>query len=106
MTTNHETAGRQPLAQEIFLHSGEELAPVARVMKGELPVLRHIPAADGKEWLYFQITDWDDVAPYVRKVIEFEGRKFVWSCWNSDACYMVFNRPLNEPVKTARVARA
>lgn len=81
------------------------MTKTASIVPNELAIDRHIPNSGGCEWIYFRISGWDDVEPYTRKVLEFDGRKFTFSCWNSDENYMVFRRPLTG-VLTAKIARA
>jgi hypothetical protein len=49
---------------------------------------------------------WAEIQKLVKKVVMYDGRKFVWSCWNSDGNYVVFARPLNgEEIKTAKFVK-
>ena len=68
----------------------------ATIVPDEIPVLRHHTDSGGTGWLYLQIESkdgdggWADVRRFNRKVLEFEGRKYTWSCWNSDSMVSVF----------------
>jgi len=79
----------------------------ATVIPNEIPILRHHTDKDGTGWLYIKIEDqdgdggWTDVKRNYRKVLEFEGRKYTWSCWNSDDMYSVFKT--GQPI--ARISR-
>lgn len=78
-------------------------AMTATVSPTEIPVT-HTVSGD-REFIKFSITGWDDVKPLTKKVLVFDGRKFVFSCWNSDDLYCVFVRMLDGSDKTARFAR-
>jgi hypothetical protein len=42
-------------------------------------------SADGRGWLYIVVPNgWDDVKKISKKVLTYEGRKFLFSGWNSD----------------------
>jgi len=42
-------------------------------------------SADGRGWLYISVPNgWDDVKKISKKVLTYEGRKFLFSGWNSD----------------------
>ena len=47
---------------------------------------------EGREYLKFSITGWDEVSKLTKKVLLFGGKKFKFSCWNSDDLYCVFIR--------------
>jgi len=57
-----------------------------------------------REFLKFPISGWDEVKKLTKKVLIFEGRKFVFSCWNSDENYCIFYRLIDCDVKVARWA--
>ena len=57
-----------------------------------------------REFLKFPISGWDEVKKLTKKVLIFEGRKFIFSCWNSDDNYCVFYRLIDCDVKVARWA--
>ena len=40
---------------------------------------------DGRGWLYISVPNgWDDVSKLCKKVLTYDGRKFLYSGWNSD----------------------
>jgi hypothetical protein len=40
---------------------------------------------DGRGWLYISVPNgWDDVKKICKKVLTYDGRKFLYSGWNSD----------------------
>jgi hypothetical protein len=42
-------------------------------------------STDGRGWLYIEVPNgWDDVKKISKKVLTYEGRKFLFSGWNSD----------------------
>jgi hypothetical protein len=57
---------------------------------------------DDREFLKFPITGWDDVKKVCKKVLLYDNRKFIFSCWNSDYNYCVFYRMLDGSTKTAK----
>ena len=46
---------------------------------------------EDREFLSFRIDGWEDASQWVRKVLVYDGREFIWSCWNSDTntCHFV-----------------
>lgn len=68
----------------------------ATIVPNEIPILRYHTDEEGIGWLYIKVEDadgdggWKDVKRTNEKVLEFEGRKYVWSCWNSDRMESVF----------------
>lgn len=75
----------------------------------ELPFeveVRHTISPDvGREFLTFPITGWDQVKKLTKKVLTFDGRKFVFSCWNSDGNYCCFYRMLDGSTSIAKFNR-
>jgi hypothetical protein len=47
---------------------------------------------EGREYLKFSISGWDEVSKLTKKVLFYNGNKFKFSCWNSDDLYCVFIR--------------
>ena len=67
---------------------------IATVSPAQFEV-RHT-VCDDVEFLAFDIPNgWDDVAPICKKLLEFEGRLFAFSCWNSDRNTCHFRRALD-----------
>jgi len=62
----------------------------ATISKNEIAVV--YSARDGREYLTIDIPNgWDDVAKLTKKVLTYDGKKFVFTGWNSDTlkCYFV-----------------
>jgi len=76
----------------------------ATVSPTEFQVEHSIREDVNREFLKFSISGWDEVKKLTKKVLIYEERKFVFSCWNSDENYCVFYRLLDRPVKVARWA--
>lgn len=76
----------------------------ATISPNEIPVTHSVRPDVGREFISFPISGWDDVKKVARKVLIYDGRKFVFSCWNSDRMDCVFYRPLNGEVKVAKIA--
>lgn len=52
----------------------------------------------GREFLSIECPNgWDDVKKLTRKVLTYDGRKFTYSCWNSDVNRCYFYRLLSSP---------
>lgn len=59
----------------------------------------------GRSWLYIDIPNgWDDVKKIKDKVLTYGGKKFLWSCWNSDALYCVFREAQGDGLVVARIS--
>lgn len=71
----------------------------------EIPVMHSVRPDVGREFLKFAISGWDEVKKLTKKVLVFEGRKFVFSCWNSDENYCCFYRMLDGSTTTAKFNR-
>lgn len=68
----------------------------------EIAVRHSVREEVGKEFLQFDIPNgWEDVKKISKKILTYEGRKFTFSCWNSDYLYCCFARPLSGDVPTA-----
>jgi hypothetical protein len=80
---------------------------VELVEKNEVAIARHVvDPVDNSEWLYFDIPNgWDDVKKVCKKALLFEGRKFYFSCWNSDRMECVFRRFENQRPLVASIVR-
>ena len=58
----------------------------------------------GREFLSFSIDGWDEVKKLTKKVLLYDGRKFVFTGWNSDRNEIYFARPIgNDTVETAKI---
>ena len=76
----------------------------ATVSPNEISVQHSVRSDVGREFLKFDVPNgWDDVKKICKKVLTFDGRKFVFSCWNSDYNYCVFYRMLDGSTKVAKV---
>ena len=58
-----------------------------------------------REFLSFSISGWDEVKKLVKKVLLYDDRKFVFSCWNSDRMEIIFYRMLDNSTKTAKLIK-
>lgn len=77
----------------------------ATVVPNEISVRHSVRPDVGREFITFDIEGWDDVKKVCKKVLEFEGRKFVFSCWNSDRMECIFVRPLYGDAPVARIVK-
>lgn len=71
----------------------------------EIAVKHSVRPDVGREFLSFPIDGWDEVKKLTKKVLLFEGRKFTFSCWNSDRMECVFVRGLDADAPTAKITR-
>jgi hypothetical protein len=62
----------------------------ATLLQNEINVTHSV--RDNREYLKFSITGWDEVAKLTKKILSYDGKKFKFSCWNSDDLYCVFIR--------------
>ena len=71
----------------------------------DIPIVKHTVRPDvGREFLRIEITGWDHVKKLTKKVLLYNGRKFVFSGWNSDENSCYFYRMLDGSTVTARIA--
>jgi len=75
---------------DIYKNSATLLGMKATILPNEISV-EHT-SREGREYLKFSITGWDEVSKLTKKVLLFNGNKFKFSCWNSDDLYCVFIR--------------
>lgn len=76
----------------------------ASIIPNEITVKHSVRPDVGREFLSFPIEDgWDDVKKIHKKVLMFEGRKFIFSGWNSDRNECYFFRPLDRDPSTATI---
>lgn len=76
----------------------------ATISPNEISVQHCVREDVGREFLTFDIPNgWDDVKRICKKVLTYDGRKFVFSCWNSDTMKCHFYRMLDGSTKVARV---
>lgn len=69
----------------------------------EIAVQHSVRPDVAREFLSFSISGWDEVRRLTKKVLVYDGRKFVFSCWNSDRMEIVFFRMLDGSTKTAKI---
>lgn len=82
------------------------MAMKATVSPEEFEVRHTVRQDVGKEFITFDVPNgWDDVKKVCKKVLLFDGRKFTFSCWNSDSLYCCFSRPLVGEVLTAKIVK-
>ena len=77
----------------------------ATVLTDEIAVNHSIRPDVQREFLSFSISGWDEVKGLTKKVLLFDGRKFVFACWNSDRMEIVFYRMLDGNTITAKVCQ-
>jgi hypothetical protein len=71
----------------------------ATIVKDEIAVTHSVRNDVQREFLTFDVPNgWDDVKKISKKVLEYDGRKFTFSGWNSDTNKCFFYRMLNESV--------
>lgn len=58
-----------------------------------------------REFISFDISGWDEVKKLTKKVLLYDGRKFTFSCWNSDRMEIVFYRMLTGDAPTAQFVK-
>lgn len=75
----------------------------ATIVSNEIPVQYSYCPDVGREFLSFSISGWDEVKKLAKKVLLYDGRKFIFSCWNSDRMDIVFYRMLDGSTKIAKI---
>ena len=76
----------------------------ASVVPEEFPVTYSVSGTT--EFIQFDVPNgWDDVKKLTKKVLLFDGKKFTFSCWNSDHLYCAFRRQGGVDPLTARIVR-
>lgn len=75
----------------------------ATIIPNEISVQHSIRPDVAREFLSFSISGWDEVKKLTKKVLTYDGRKFVFSCWNSDRMEIVFYRTLDGSTLTAKI---
>lgn len=75
----------------------------AQIVKNEIPVIHSIRADVNREFLSIKVEGWSDVQKISKKILEFEGRKFKFTGWNSDDMMCYFARPLNGEIQSAKI---
>lgn len=68
---------------------------IAKIAKNEIPVRHSVSPEDSCEFLEIDIEGWDDVKKICKKVLEFNGKKFTFSAWNSDSNKAYFRSSSN-----------
>lgn len=72
----------------------------------EIPVRYYLRQDVGLEFLEFDIPNgWNDVKKVSKKVLVYDGKKFTFSCWNSDKMVCYFSKPINGEVQTAKICK-
>lgn len=68
----------------------------ATINPKEISVEHSVRPDVGREFLKIECPNgWEDVKKLTNKVLTFDGRKFTFSCWNSDYNYACFYRLLD-----------
>lgn len=79
----------------------------ASIAKNEIPVAHSVRSEVGLEFLTVSCPNgWDDVKKVCGKVLQFDGRRFVYTGWNSDKNVAYFKRPLNGIEAVARIVNS
>lgn len=81
---------RRKISLYFYKNSAILLGMKATILPNEISV-EHT-SREGREYLKFSISGWDEVSKLTKKVLLFGGKKFKFSCWNSDDLYCVFIR--------------
>ena len=74
----------------------------ATILNNEIPVTRY--SYDGREYLSFAVSGYDEIKLLTNKVLTCAGDKFTFSGWNSDTNECYFKRPLSHSVLCAKIA--
>lgn len=77
----------------------------ATILPDEIAIQYSLRPDVQREYLSFSISGWDEVKKLVKKVLLYDGRKFVYSCWNSDRMEIIFYRMLDNSTKTAKLIK-
>ena len=77
----------------------------ATIVPDEIAIQYSLRPDVQREFLSFPISGWDEVKKLVKKVLLYDGRKFVYSCWNSDRMEIIFYRMLDNSTKTAKLIK-
>jgi hypothetical protein len=76
----------------------------AKILTAEVPVVHTVRPEVGLEYLTVETPDgWSDVKKISRRVLEYQGRKFTFSGWNSDRGQAYFSRPIGSDADTAKI---
>ena len=76
----------------------------ATIVPDEIAVQYSLRPDVQREFLSFPISGWDEVRKLTKKVLSYDGRKFTFSCWNSDRMEIVFVRMLDGSTKVAKIS--
>lgn len=74
----------------------------ATILNNEIPVTRY--SYDGREYLSFAVSGYDEIKLLTNKVLTCAGDKFTFSGWNSDKLECYFFRLLSHKVLTASIS--
>lgn len=76
----------------------------ASILPNEIEVTHNIRPDVDREFLTIKISNgWADVSKICKKVLLYDGRKFVFSGWNSDTNSCFFYRMLSGDPKIAKI---
>lgn len=78
----------------------------ATILNDRISVRHTIREDVGREFLTFDVPNgWDDVKKISKKVLLYDGKEFIFSCWNSDRNDCHFYRMLDGSTKTAQIKK-
>jgi hypothetical protein len=78
----------------------------ATIAKNEIAVTHSYRPEVDREFLIVNVPNgWDDVKKLTNKILQYDGRKFVYSGWNSDTLQCYFYRKLDGSTLTAKICK-
>ena len=88
----------QQLARTAALANGHH---IAKVSNRDIPVRHSVRPDVGREYLTIDCPNgWDDVKKISKKVINYDGRRFTFTGWNSDRNVCYFMRLIDDTTPT------
>jgi hypothetical protein len=76
----------------------------ATILDKHVPVRHNVRKDVGREYLMLDVPEgWDDVKKICKKVLEFNGKKFTFTGWNSDRNECFFSAPIHGDSQVARI---
>lgn len=76
----------------------------ATICKNSVPVVHSVRKDVGREYLTVTCpAGWEDVQPLTGKVLVYDGRKFIFTGWDSDKNEAYFVAPIGGNASTATI---